>query len=648
VVAVAGSVAETDAYTREELPDALQLVNRAVERAEQSYHDEFVRKVERRYRAYRGFAEPVLNSRNTGGKDVEDDWHSDITVPYILHTIEGMIATMLEPRPRFDVEPRPRPGETVDEIVARLERSQTIEETLGYALERDKFAQKQRDFMQQDLIAGISVFKTYWDSETRDVIEATNETVEITDGYGGVVDSFDTLKDKTSKVQIRDDACCEVRDVRDFFWPEQAPSVDKAEWLIDRTYETFDALKRLEAEGVYSKVDKLKESRDTTEFRDVSEREQDLRNVRRNKDLIEVLEYWTPERVITVANRKVVLRDTPNPFWNGRMPFIVCAAMPDAFQIPGISVVDALAQHKEMLWTLQNTRLDSLQMLANVITLIRSDVDDPDAFPWEPMAQWFVEDPGQVSTLPVDPTAANITLQAESLIKGDLQNILGGLPFAGGADSTVQGAGGSTATGMSIITSVAQKMIQARKQQYSWAWARIGELFLGMMGQMIREGRVISQVGPGGIQQLLEVHPLHLQGQFNVTVSVMDESTVRQERQTEAMALMNMAGTFGPMMGLNMKPFMEKVLESYGIQNTEQFFQPPQQAALPPGGTPQGAAGMQAQQNGQAPVGSQGQTNPAAAAAMGQGGPNGLSMAPDQFAQQQLQAVQQMGMGAQG
>jgi hypothetical protein len=33
---------------------------------------------------------------------------------------------------------------------------------------------------------------------------------------------------------------------------------------------------------------------------------------------------------------------------------------------------------------------------------------------------------------------------------------------------------------------------------------------------------------------------------------------------------------------------------------------------------------------------------------MGQGGGGGLSLAPDQFAQQQIQAAQQMGMGAQG
>ena len=34
--------------------------------------------------------------------------------------------------------------------------------------------------------------------------------------------------------------------------------------------------------------------------------------------------------------------------------------MPDAFQMDGISVVEALGQMQSMLWTIQNQRLDAL------------------------------------------------------------------------------------------------------------------------------------------------------------------------------------------------------------------------------------------------------------------------------------------------
>src|SRR4029079_9644575 len=170
-------------------------------------------------------------------------------------------------------------------------------------------------------------------------------------------------------------------------------------------------------QGLYSNVEKVKDTASSATQAAITAREMRLRNVDRTQNLIEVLEYWTPERVITVANRTILLKDRPNPFWNGRLPFVVCSSMPDAFQIPGLSVVEALAQLQEMLWTLQNQRLDVVRMLANLITLIRSDVDDPEAFEWAPNAQWFVEDPGQVDTLKIDPTVANITMEAESMLK---------------------------------------------------------------------------------------------------------------------------------------------------------------------------------------------------------------------------------------
>jgi len=72
----------------------------AQEQAEQ-FSQSYVDKVERRYRAYRGMAELRTDSA--------DAWRSNLTTPYILQTIEGMIATMLDPNPMWKVDPRPQP-----------------------------------------------------------------------------------------------------------------------------------------------------------------------------------------------------------------------------------------------------------------------------------------------------------------------------------------------------------------------------------------------------------------------------------------------------------------------------------------------------------------------------------------------------------
>jgi hypothetical protein len=589
----AGPLAETDLYDSSKLADAVALVNKAVTDCETRYHDAFVEKVERRYEAYRGLAGEG-ESKNPQRDSDEEDWHSNVTTPYVLQTCEGMLATMLEPSPRFDVKPRPKPDEPLDEVVERMKGVKAIEDVLSYALQRDRFPQKQRDFMQQDLIAGITVFKDYWITEHRDVHAKVPEDVPIFDGYGSQIDSVQTEREDVQKdVLVKDDACAEVRDVRDFFWPSQAASVEKAEYLIDRTWQSYSALKRMQDEGLYKNVEDLKGANARAVMANLSKRERRLRGVDRTQDLVEVLEYWTPERVITVGNRTVLLRDDPNPLWNGRMPFVVCSAMPDGFQIPGISVVEALAQLQDMLWLLQNQRLDVVRMLANLITLIRSDVDDPESFEWAPNAQWFVEDVGQVDTLKIDPTVASITLQAEALLKGDLQNIMGGLPMNSGTDS--QTVDQQTATGVSIITTIAQRIIQARKQHYLWAYAQLGQDFLLLYQQFLSGDRVIPILGPQGAEAFRTVSPFDVQGDYDVMIDVTSDSLQSQERRASSNSLLQIASNVAQIFAmsgtpLNLKAFMEDALDSYDKQDKQRYFLPPQAApavAQPPGGPSQ-------------------------------------------------------------
>jgi hypothetical protein len=601
----------TDLYTGDENPDALNLVVRSVERCERDYHDEFVRKVEKRYLAYRGLVEAIPD---------DEDWRSNVTPPYVLQTCEGMLATMLEPNPRFDVQPRPRPDEPLEEIIRRVNSVDAISDTLRYALDRDQFAQRQRAFMQQDMVAGISVLKSYWHTEERDVTRLAAKSLAIVDAFGTQYDSVTVYHEEEQEpTLVVDDACSEVVDVRDFFWPGQAPNVGKAEYLIHRTWESYPSLKRKSGDNFYDyqNVEKLKNNQSTSttnQTSDITAREMRLRNVDRTKNLVEVLEYWTPERVITVGNRAVVLKDRPNPLWQGRMPFIVCSGMPDAFQIPGLSVVEALAQLQEMLWTLQNQRLDVVRMLANLITLIRSDVDDPDAFVWEPGAQWLVEDPGQVGTLPIDPSAANITLQAEALLKGDLQNIMGGLPMNSGVNS--QNVDQQTATGVSIITTIAQRLIQARKQHYLWAYAGLGKQFLLLYQQFLREERVVRIVGQAGANAYRTVTPIEIQGDYDVMIDVTADSLMRQERRAESQSLYQIAAQTAPIAAqsgapLNLKAFMEKVLDAYNVMDKERYFLPKPIAAA--------TAGQPGQQSGQQPPGLPGGPPPSS---------NGVTNAP--------------------
>ena len=603
--------------------DALSMVVAAQEQAE-LFSTSYVDKVERRYRAYRGMAE--LRT------DPEDEWRSNLTTPYILQTIEGMIATMLDPSPLWNVTPRPHPFEPLEVIMARLGAGEIASQALQWAMDNDDFALKQRPFMQQDLVAGKTVAKIGWKTKKTRRMVLTPVEARVLDEYGTVLDSFPSHEEELKEVTTFDGPTMEVRDVRDFFRPESATSVDDAAWIIDRTWQTFDSLKAKERAGLYRDVDKVKESQNLAQATGYNDREQMLRNQDRTKGLIEVLEYWTDERVITVAARKVVLSDIPNPYRHGRKPFVVCSAMPDAFQMDGISVVEALGQIQQMLWTVQNQAIDALRLNGNPITLIRSDVDDMDSYEFHPGAQWQVEDPGQVTQLPIDPNVGSISIQREQLIKGDLQNIMGGLPMAGGVSSGTIDQ--QTATGMSIITSIAQKIIQARKQHFSWAYEQIGEQFLQVMGQMMRGDRAISVMGKEGNRRLLLLSPLDIQGDFDVKIKVMDDSMMRQEKRQEEQAKLQTAAQVSQIVPLNMKAFVEDFLKSYGVQDTEKYFaHAPGTAGAAAGQSPTPPGGMASPPS---PGGGSAPPVPGNPGGMTAPPGGGLSMTPDNFAKGQM------------
>jgi hypothetical protein len=631
--AAVAAVPEHDPYAPEtEFEDALQLVQAAVEEAER-HHIAFCEKVEKRYRAYRGVAEKK--------NEATDDWRSRLTTPYLLQTVEAMLATMLIPKPRWSVDPVVLPEQPIEMAVARKQTGRHVEIALDKEMQQDHFAQKQRPFMQQDMVVGFTVAKLMWRSERgyRKFLEPTITLVQ--DSNGRVIDSEPGMEEQDRELLVHDGPTFIVRDVRDWMWPESAKSVDEAAWIIDRSWETYDCLEQKQEMGLYENVHDLKGDEDLQQYKSNSEREQLLRNSERTDGLIEVLEYWTDERVITVGARKVVLSDQPNPFWHGKKPFIVCSSMPDAFQIPGISVVESLAQMQEYLWSLQNNRLDSIRLQNNLITLIRDDVDDPDSFEFYPGAQWFVTDPGQVSTLPVDPNLGQVTLEAESMIKGDLQNVMGGLPYAGSVNEVNQ----TTATGMSIVTSIAERMIKARTANYAWAYAKIGSMFLSMMAQFIRQERAYLIKGAGAEPQTMLLSPSDFQGDWSVDVDVMEESMMRQERRAEAQTLLQMAGQLAQVVPLNMKAFMTRVLDAYGVDQPEQFFSAEEQqgaaaganGSAPPGIGPEtpSAQTLQTQMTSQGPQG--GQTNPALA------GAHGLSQSPEMLAATATRAVQGVG-----
>src|SRR3990172_5490824 len=565
-------------------------------------HDVFVEKADRCYRAYRGIIERRSESAQFTVKQ-----HPAI----VLQSLETMAANLLPPNPKWRLRALPTMG-SPDEMERVRQGARANELLLSHQLTVDNYAGKQRTFDLQGLITGLTASKQSWLYRKGERKRLQSYQKPILGYMGEELGMLDATREVSEPGVLHDNPTFEPIDVRHLIFHQGAASLAKCERVTHRCFYPYSKLKELEAQGYYGKqaggqsLSELKETRGNAH--EHFEREVSLHQTQPHKDDIEVLEQWREggKRVVTVANQSVLLADKPNPFWFDHLehpyPFVVCSGTPDLFTIPGISEVELMAELQEMLWTLINQRLTNLQLVNNAIFLIAEDVEDPDSFEFAPGERWLVPRPVEdtIKSWSPDVKSAEISLNAENLIRGDVQNITGGMPFLSGTDSGQIDQ--QTATGVSIVTSLAQKRLAAKQQQFIWAKAKIGEQWCALNQQYVRSPRLVPVIGTGGVSAFEEIRPDLLQGDYVFEVEMADESLIRSEKRAEATALFQLAaasaGVFAAVQQpLNMRAFAEVVLDAYDITDKDKFF-----SATPQVPPPQpGQAGQQGGANGAGP-----------------------------------------------
>ena len=154
----------------------------------------------------------------------------------------------------------------------------------------------------------------------------------------------------------------EIIDLLDFFPQPAVARIDKMKWVVRRYFLDLDDVRYLAKEGIFdaSEVRRLESEGSygpgTTESSSSVRRfqtrvgmdDESARYMDKYARPIEILEMWgdvpselSPDgqlqRVITVANRRYLFRNKPNPYWHGALPFLSFSPTPDPhyFYAPG-------------------------------------------------------------------------------------------------------------------------------------------------------------------------------------------------------------------------------------------------------------------------------------------------------------------------
>lgn len=542
------------------------------------FHQSLCERIRRNHDAYLGVLE--INSK-------ADQWpHSKLHPPYLQNILETAVAALADDKLSFRIRPRPKFYEPWEWELAK-EGARAHEILHGYQLDRDRFQEKQRPFVLENLKSGYAVVKNYWKTDHRTVRKLGVVDTGARDyGIAGIEQLFEYVEVESNEL-LFDGPTTEVVNPNDFCWHEAAVDIQRSPVVWHRVWLHINELRELERQGVYKNVSQLGETRDFTNEHSEGDRS-------RTKDMVEVLEIWRLEpqgiRVVTLGNRKVELReDRANPFWHGEYPFVVSSIQSIPFKIEGISMAGKLSHLQEAIWDLMNQRHMNVAILNNFIAVIRSDVQDPDAFTWEPGARWEVESEGAIEQLPVDPTVSQVSMPAEALLKQDMQNLSQSQPFTSTSEASRIGA--DTATEAALVTNLAQRATIAMKTNLNQAYQRIGQQRTELNKQFLRSNIAVHRVGLDNEPEQVEIAPYLLQGGFDFDITPMNESLMRAERRAEANAMLTTMAQIVPLIAalaqggnatmLNMDEFVRLWLENSDVGPPERFFSQAAPAVAP-------------------------------------------------------------------
>ncbi len=222
-----------------------------------------------------------------------------------------------------------------------------------------------------------------------------------------------------------------------------------------------------------------------------------------SEDLVEIVEYWDrDDRVIYLANGEVPILDTPNPYDDKEIPFVVarCSVLDQHFW--GYGLLHPIQRSQEELNSLRNLNLRQAQLnILNIwgydegtgLAQIATHFDPGDVIPIPFFANG---NPGLVPLFqgrPLPPEA----YQYEDRIDMDIQTAIASPGYRSGATST-----SGTATEATIEEERAQTRIRLQNLIGNLTYAsEIARLFISRRQQYLQdEGQVIRITGAEGVQ----------------------------------------------------------------------------------------------------------------------------------------------------
>lgn len=446
------------------------------------------------------------------------------------------------------------------------EYAQTAQSIISYQLQRDDYVTKRLLAAMTAAVYGGCPIKVSWLYECvkRPVLKPS-----------GLIEE--------SKIVLLDQPSITLIDPRDFYYDTRARSMKECRYVFHRmrlTIEELESKKRSDGSPFYKNLDELRRIIEGDGSSDDVQRDLDNdyagERDKARREGIEVIEMWTKDRVIVRAAGGTIIRDDPNPYLHGRLPFEVVTLQPSLNDVWGMSVMWLLRDIQQLLWTLDNASADALKMLIDPPLAVDITADPENIskalFPGQRFAgrgeARQIMEPLRVTG--VDMFASDATVKAQ---REQMEYITGITREMAGLSQA------DTATQAALNQRQAKGRVGIMLRVVDTAFARCAEMMLQLNQQYLNLAQPIKLLGPKG-SEWRNISPKEIAGIWDVRAKNASERVVEELRRQNLMeglaALQPMNGLVTPTgKTVNYEPFIKELAESFKMPS-EQILVPAQ------------------------------------------------------------------------
>lgn len=334
---------------------------------------------------YSGTSEELEDRENRGLSHIMPAW-AQAGVDYIL---AKEVAVIFGQKPYFTVGARAKKWEKAAKIQTEL---------LTFRLDNSAIFLNVVQWLQSKLIYGTSIRKPCWDRK-------------------------------------RDRPKIENIDAKNFYPSPNGTSIYEVPWVIQRALRSREYI---EAMGIPYKGSQKSTYKNTKEL--LSEKggqwiseaipnEKARYTEEEKENTYEILEYWEQDRVVTIGERRIVLREDENPYKKKKaIPYIVMIDWPKPKSFWGMGRIETIEPHIKELAHIKNQRFDNINLILNPpLKYLKGMEIDLDRLPIKPNALIGMDDLNALQPL-MDrgwPFVTQNVYEESKEIEKEIQNRLG-------------------------------------------------------------------------------------------------------------------------------------------------------------------------------------------------------------------------------